>query len=278
VKQYLDLLRDVRDNGVRKPTRAVLKSTGKPVDAISVFGRQMRFDLAKGFPLATTKSVSFDAIVHELIWFLRGDTNIKYLRDRGVNIWNDWSDENGDVAFSYPECWRSFGDVAGYTRVDQIANLVKWIKDVRDNPRSPYARRLVLSAWNPLTVEYAALPPCHVMAIFNVTGDKLSCMLTQRSADCVLGVPYNIASYSLLTHILAYNAELLPGEFIHSIADAHVYSNHLDVVDEQLSRDPFPLPKLSIRWGIDSIDSIERSDFRLVDYKHHGRLKAEVAI
>lgn len=278
MKQYLDLLRDVVDNGVRKPTRAILKSTGEHVDAISVFGRQLRFDLNEGFPLVTTKAVSFDAIAHELVWFLRGDTNIRYLQENGVHIWDAWANKNGDVDHSYPECWRAFGDVGGYTAVDQIGSLVRDINLTIDDPHAQVARRLVLNAWNPLTVAHAALPPCHVMAIFNVTDGRLSCMMVQRSADCFLGVPYNIASYSLLTHVLAQVCGLGIGEFVHSIADCHVYGNHLDQTYEQISRKPMTLPELWINPELKDINDLRREDVDLIGYYHWPRLKGEVAI
>jgi thymidylate synthase len=277
MRQYLDLLKDVRANGVLKSTRAKLLSTGKTVDALSVFGRQMRFDLRQGFPLVTTKFTSFDAIVHELIWFLSGLTNIKYLVDNGVNIWNQWCDSRGELGPVYGAQWRSWKSNDGRS-IDQIRRLVDGIWHVKSNPESSEGRRLILSAWNVGDLPKMALPPCHMLAQFNVTDGRLSCMLTQRSCDLALGCPYNIASYSLLTCILAHTTGLEVGEFIHSIGDAHLYCNHLDLVDEQLKRKPFPLPNLFIRKGLTDIDDLKFDDIVLVGYKNHPKLRGEVAI
>lgn len=278
MRQYLDLLRDVRTNGVLKPTRAKLLSTGDHVSALSVFGRQMRFDLRDGFPLATTKFVNFDAIVHELIWFLRGETSLKYLHYNNVHIWDEWQSDEGHVLFSYPQTWRAFGDLGESYKVDQIAGLVDDINDVVADPQSRLGRRLILTSWNPLTVEYASLPACHVMSQFSVTNGRLSCMMTQRSGDAFLGIPFNIASYSLLTYVLAHITGLEVGEFVHSIGDAHIYLNHIDQVDEQLKRDPLPSPALFIRQGLTEIDDLQFNDVILSGYTSHGRLKAEVAV
>ena len=245
MKQYLDLLGDVRDHGERKPTRAVLRSTGEKIDALSVFGRQIRFNLVDGFPLVTTKKVAFGAIVHELIWFLRGSTNIAYLREHGVTIWDEWADAEGNLGPVYGKQWRSWQAVDGRT-IDQIQCLVDGIKAVAADPTASVGRRLIVSAWNPAEIVEMALPPCHTLFQFNVTRGRLSCQLYQRSADLFLGVPFNIASYALLTHLLAHVTALVPGEFIHTFGDAHIYSNHVSQVDLQLGREPLPPPRLRL--------------------------------
>lgn len=277
MKQYLDLLRDVRTNGVLKPTRAKLLSTGEHISALSVFGRQMRFDLREGFPLVTTKFTSFDAIAHELIWFLSGSTNVKYLVDNKVNIWNQWCDGRGELGPVYGSQWRSWKSNDGRS-IDQIRRLVDGIWHVKSNPESDEGRRLILSAWNVGDLPRMALPPCHLLAQFSVAEGRLSCMMTQRSADMALGVPFNIASYSLLTCILAHVTGLEVGEFIHSIGDAHLYCNHIELADEQLKRKPLPLPNLFIRKGLADIDDLEFNDIVLVGYKHRERLRGEVAV
>ena len=277
MKQYLDLLRDVRDNGVRKPTRAKLKSTGEHIDALSVFGRQVRYDLSEGFPLVTTKRVNFGHIVHELLWFLSGDTNIKYLNDNGVHIWDEWADENGDLGPVYGFMWREWPPY-GFYAVDQIARVIYDIKSVRKDPLRSAARRLIVSAWNPALVEKMALPPCHTLFQFDVTEGRLSCQLYQRSADLFLGVPYNIASYALLTHLIAHVTGLEPGEFIHSIGDAHIYVNHLEQVGEQLQRDPLPLPVLEINPALEGIDLLDFGHISLIGYTPHPALRGEVAV
>ena len=277
MKQYLDLLRDVRRHGVRKPTRAVLRSTGEKIDALSVFGRQIRFDLAEGFPLVTTKKVAFGAIVHELIWFLRGSTNIAYLKEHGVTIWDEWADEEGNLGPVYGKQWRSWETHDGRT-IDQIQHLVDGIRAVIADPTASVGRRLIVSAWNPAEIADMALPPCHTLFQFNVTEGRLSCQLYQRSADLFLGVPFNIASYALLTHLLAHATGLVPGEFIHTFGDAHIYSNHLEQVDLQLGREPLPLPRLQIDGDVTDLARVERSQIKLVGYRSHPAIAGEVAV
>lgn len=277
MKQYLDLLRDVRYGGVLKPTRAVLKSTGEKIDALSLFGRQMRFNLADGFPLVTTKRTNFDAIVHELIWFLSGSTNIEYLTDNGVHIWDQWADKNGDVGPIYPTQWRDWCDRRNESH-DQIARVIDGIKSVVADPGSPEARRLIVSAWNVGELKDMALPPCHILFQFEVTNGCLSCHLYQRSADLFLGVPFNIASYALLTHLIACITNLEVGDLVISFGDAHIYCNHLDQVDEQLSRTPLRLPRLVLSPSITSIDNVEFGQIHLEDYKSHSKLQGEVAV
>jgi thymidylate synthase len=276
---YLALLRDVAIDGTRVPTRAVLESTGERVEALSVFGRQVRYDLRAGFPLLTTKKVNFDAIVHELVWFLSGSTNIAYLREHGVHIWDQWAGEDGEVGPIYPAQWRSWQDYDGGD-IDQIARLVCDIGRVRDDPEDPAARRLILSAWNVAELPAMALPPCHVLAQFHVSADhRLSCQFYQRSADLFLGVPWNIASYALLTHLLAHVTGLGIGDLIHSIGDAHIYTNHLDQVEEQLGRTPISPPVLWLdSAAIDDIDDFRREHARLVGYRCHPALRGEVAV
>ena len=277
MRQYLDLLRDVRTHGVRKPTRAVLRSTGEKIEALSVFGRQIRFDLGQGFPLVTTKRLSFSAIVHELIWFLRGSTNIAYLKEHGVTIWDEWADAEGELGPVYGKQWRSWRAPDGQA-IDQIANLVAGIKAVKTDPAASVGRRLIVSAWNPADIADMALPPCHTLFQFNVTEGRLSCQLYQRSADLFLGVPFNIASYALLTDLVAHVTGLAAGEFVHTFGDAHIYSNHLDQVDAQLEREPLPLPRLEIDPAVSDLARIEREQIRLVGYRSHPALAGEVAV
>jgi thymidylate synthase len=277
MRAYLDLLRDVRENGTRKPTRAVLRSTGQKIDAISMFGRQIRFDLSAGFPLVTTKRVAFNAVAHELIWFLRGSTNIAYLRDHGVSIWDEWADENGELGPVYGKQWRSWPAPGGES-IDQIRNVVEGIRAVSADPSASVGRRLIVSAWNPAEIAEMALPPCHALFQFSVTDGRLSCQLYQRSADLFLGVPFNIASYALLTHLVAHVTGLGVGEFIHTFGDAHIYSNHLEQVDEQLERTPFPLPHIELDSGIRDLDCVERDQIRLIGYRSHPTLRGEVAV
>jgi thymidylate synthase len=277
MKPYLELLRDVRDHGVPKPTRAVLRSTGEKIDARSVFGRQIRFDLAEGFPLVTTKKVPFGAIVHELIWFLRGSTNIAYLREHGVTIWDEWADKEGNLGPVYGKQWRSWPVHDGRS-IDQIANLVEGIKTVTADPAASVGRRLIVSAWNPAEIADMALPPCHTLFQFNVTDGRLSCQLYQRSADLFLGVPFNIASYALLTHLLAAVTGLVPGEFIHTFGDAHIYSNHLEQVGLQLARTPLPLPRVEIDPAVTDLEHVERRQIKLVGYRSHPAIAGEVAV
>jgi len=277
MRQYLDLLRDVRENGVRKPTRAVLLSTGEKVDALGVFGRQIRFDLADGFPLVTTKKTAFNAIAHELIWFLRGSTNVAYLRENGVTIWDEWADESGELGPVYGKQWRSWAAPDGRT-IDQIAGVVAGIRAVIADPTASVGRRLIVSAWNPAEVPEMALPPCHTLFQFSVAEGRLSCQLYQRSADLFLGVPFNIASYALLTCLAARVTGLEPGEFIHTFGDAHIYTNHLEQVDEQLGREPLPPPRLEIDPGVTDLATVERSQIRLVGYRSWPALRGEVAV
>ena len=274
---YLSLLRDVLDNGLRKPTRAVLPSTGQKVDALSVFGRQIRFDLSEGFPAVTTKRLAFGPVVHELIWFLRGSTNIAYLREHKVTIWDDWADEEGNLGPVYGKQWRSWEAPDG-SRVDQIAYLLQGIEAVKADPTASVGRRLLVSAWNPADLARMALPPCHTLFQFSVAGGRLSCQLYQRSADLFLGVPFNIASYALLTHLVAHVTGLEAGDFIHTFGDAHIYTNHLDQVREQLSREPYPLPRLRIDPALKRLDEVRREQIELVGYRHHPTLRGEVAV
>lgn len=277
MRQYLDLLRDVREHGVRKPTRAVLPSTGRKLTALSVFGRQIRFDLSGGFPIVTTKRVPFGVIAHELIWFLKGSANIAYLTDHGVTIWDEWADETGELGPVYGTQWRSWQTPDGRS-IDQIAQVVGGIKEVRNDPTASVGRRLIVSAWNPADIDRMALPPCHTLFQFSVTEGRLSCQLYQRSADLFLGVPFNIASYALLTHLTAHVTGLQAGEFIHAFGDAHIYENHLDQVDEQLTRAPYTLPRLQLDPTITSLDDVQRDQVHLVGYQSHPALKAEVAV
>lgn len=264
MKQYLDLMRHVRDTGAIKGDRT---GTG----TVSVFGYQMRFDLAEGFPMVTTKKLHLKSIIHELLWFLAGDTNVKYLRDNGVKIWDAWADEAGDLGPVYGHQWRSWPTPNGGT-VDQISALVEMIKT------NPNSRRLIVSAWNVADVDHMALPPCHCLFQFYVADGKLSCQLYQRSADIFLGVPFNIASYALLTQMLAQVCGLEAGEFIHTFGDAHLYSNHLEQVDEQLSRDPKPLPVMKINPNITDIFDFTYDDFELVGYDSHPHIAGKVAV
>lgn len=264
MKQYLDLLQRVLDEGVRKSDRT---GTG----TISVFGHQMRFNLQDGFPCLTTKKLHLKSIIHELLWFLAGDTNIKYLNDNGVRIWDEWADENGDLGHVYGYQWRSWKTPDGQT-IDQIANLVKSLKE------NPDSRRHIVSAWNVADIDNMALPPCHALFQFYVAEGKLSCQLYQRSADLFLGVPFNIASYALLTMMLAQVCGYQYGEFIHTFGDAHIYLNHLEQVHTQLERTPRPLPKMKINPDVKDIFSFKYEDFELVDYNPYPHIKAEVSV
>jgi thymidylate synthase len=264
MEQYHDLLRRVRYKGVRRTDRT---GTG----ALSVFGHQMRFDLAEGFPLVTTKKLHLRSIIHELLWFLKGDTNVRYLNENGVTIWNEWADANGDLGPVYGAQWRSWPARDGET-IDQIARL---IADIRARPDS---RRLVVTAWNPADIDRMALPPCHCLFQFHIADGKLSCQLYQRSADVFLGVPFNIASYALLTHMVAHVTGYAPGEFIHTLGDAHLYLNHLDQADEQLRRDIRPPPRLSIRRSVEAIDGFRYGDFEIMGYDPHPHIAAPVAV
>jgi thymidylate synthase len=264
MKQYLDLMRHVRDTGTVKEDRT---GTGTK----SVFGYQMRFDLSEGFPLVTTKKCHLRSIIHELLWFLDGDTNIKYLKDNGVRIWDEWADEDGNLGPVYGHQWRSWSASDGHT-IDQISNLIHQIKT------NPDSRRLIVSAWNVGDVGKMALPPCHCLFQFYVADGKLSCQLYQRSADIFLGVPFNIASYSLLVLMIAQVCNLKPGEFIHTFGDAHLYSNHMEQVEEQLSRDPKPLPEMHLNPHVTNIFDFKFEDFELIGYEAHPHIKAEVAV
>jgi thymidylate synthase len=262
--QYLDLLRDVSSRGVLKSDRT---GTGTR----SLFGHQMRFDLAQGFPLLTTKRVHFKSVAHELLWFLSGDTNIRYLRENGVTIWDEWADEKGDLGPVYGSQWRSWPAPDGGS-VDQIALVEQSLKE------NPDSRRHIVTAWNPAEIAQMALPPCHCLFQFNVAEGKLSCHLYQRSADVFLGVPFNIASYALLTMMMAQVTGYEPGEFIHSFGDVHLYLNHADQAAEQLSRAPRPLPRLQLNPQIKSIFDFTYEDFRLENYHPHPTIKAPIAV
>jgi len=264
MKQYLELMRHVKDNGVDKMDR-----TG--VGTRSVFGYQMRFDLSEGFPLLTTKQLHFKSIVHELLWFLKGDTNIQYLNDNGVRIWNEWADENGNLGPVYGHQWRSWTGANGQT-IDQISNL---IKEIHQNPNS---RRLMINAWNVAQIDEMALPPCHCLVQFNVAQGRLSCQLYQRSADIFLGIPFNMASYALLTLMVAKVMDLQPGEFIHTLGDAHLYLNHLAQVDLQLARVPGPLPTVTLNPAIKDIFAFTYADISLENYHAAPHIPAKVAV
>ena len=261
---YEDLLRDTFEHGVHKTDRT---GTGTR----SVFGRQIRFDLAQGFPLITTKRVHFKSIAIELLWFLRGEGNVAFLRDNGVTIWDEWADANGDLGPVYGVQWRSWPTPSG-EQIDQISNVVE---QIRTNPDS---RRLIVSAWNPADIPSMALAPCHALFQFYVAEGKLSCQLYQRSADMFLGVPFNIASYALLTHMIAQQTGLDVGDFVWTGGDTHIYDNHVEQVTEQLSRDPFPLPTLRITRKPDSIFGYTFDDFEIVDYQHHPAIRGAVAV
>jgi thymidylate synthase len=264
MQQYHDLLRHILKNGSRKEDRT---GTG----TLSCFGYQMRFDLSEGFPLLTTKKVHMRSIIHELLWFLKGDTNIKYLRENGVSIWDEWADEDGNLGPVYGYQWRSWPG-HGSESIDQISEVVNTI---RSNPDS---RRLIVSAWNPADIPQMALPPCHCLFQFYVANGKLSCQLYQRSADTFLGVPFNIASYALLTLMIAQVCDLQLGEFIHSFGDVHLYTNHLEQVELQLSRDIRPLPQMHLNRDIKDLFAFRYEDFNLVDYNPHPAIKAQVAV
>ena len=264
MKQYLDLLQHVLDNGTDKSDRT---GTGTR----SVFGYQMRFNLADGFPVLTTKKLHLKSIIHELLWFLAGDTNIRYLKENGVRIWDEWADENGDLGRVYGAQWRSWRGANGET-VDQIANVVRQIR------QTPDSRRLIVSAWNPAEVDDMALPPCHALFQFYVANGKLSCQLYQRSADVFLGVPFNIASYALLTMMMAQVCGLQAGEFVHTLGDAHLYQNHLEQARLQLTREPRALPRMHINPDVRDIFAFKFDDFTLLDYDPHPHIKAEVSV
>lgn len=261
MKQYLDMLRYVLENGVDKMDR-----TG--VGTRSVFGQQMRFDLSKGFPLMTTKKMHLKSIIHELLWFIKGDTNVKYLQDNGVRIWNEWADENGDLGLIYGSQWRNWNGEG----IDQLAQVVDKLKN------NPNDRRMIVSAWNVSKIPEMHLPPCHMMFQFYVANGKLSCMLYQRSCDMFLGVPFNIASYALLTMMLAQVCDLEPGEFVHTLGDTHIYHNHFEQVKEQLRREPLPLPTMKLNPQVKDINDFKYEDFTLENYECYGAIKAQVAV
>jgi len=264
MKQYLDLLNRILTEGVEKGDRT---GTG----TISVFGHQMRFNLEDGFPCLTTKKLHLKSIIHELLWFLNGDTNVKYLQDNGVRIWNEWADENGDLGHIYGYQWRSWPDYKG-GHIDQIKEV---IDTIRNNPNS---RRMIVSAWNVADIDNMNLPPCHAFFQFYVANGKLSLQLYQRSADTFLGVPFNIASYALLLMMVAQVTGLKPGEFVHTLGDTHIYSNHIEQVKLQLTREPRPLPKMKINPDVKDIFSFKFEDFELVDYDPHPHIKGVVAV
>ncbi len=264
MRQYLNLLETILEKGTKKEDRT---GTG----TISRFGHQMRFDLSEGFPIITTKKLHLKSIIHELLWFLAGDTNIKYLTDNGVRIWNEWADEDGGLGHIYGYQWRSWPTPDG-NHIDQISNI---IDSIQNNPDS---RRHIVSAWNVGELDKMNLPPCHILFQFYVANGKLSCQLYQRSADIFLGVPFNIASYALLTMMVAQVTGLQPGEFIHTLGDAHIYSNHIEQVKLQLTRQPFALPQMKINQQVKSIFDFKYDDFELVNYKAHPHIKGKVAV
>ncbi len=263
MRQYLDVLQDILDNGTKKEDRT---GTG----TISVFGRQMRFNLEKGFPLVTTKKIHLKSIIYELLWFIKGDTNIKYLTNNGVRIWNPWADEKGELGKIYGYQWRSW--TAEKRNIDQLKSVIKSLKE------NPNSRRHIVSAWNVGDLEEMALPPCHILFQFYVADGKLSCQLYQRSADMFIGVPFNIASYSLLTMMMAQVTGYKLGDFIHTIGDAHIYSNHVEQVKTQLCRKPEKLPEMKINQNIKDLFMFQYSDFQLLNYKTHPHIKADVAV
>jgi thymidylate synthase len=264
MKQYLNLLQHILDNGIEKEDRT---GTG----TLSTFGYQMRFNLQDGFPVVTTKKLHLKSIIHELLWFLNGDTNTKYLIDNGVRIWNEWADENGDLGHIYGYQWRSWPDYKG-GHVDQITKAIETIK------RNPDSRRIIVSAWNVADLPNMNLPPCHAFFQFYVAGGKLSCQLYQRSADSFIGVPFNIASYALLTMMMAQVTGLEPGDFVHTFGDLHIYTNHIEQVKLQLSREPYQLPQMKINPDVKSIFGFKYEDFELVNYQAHPHIKGDVAV
>jgi thymidylate synthase len=264
MKQYLDLMKDILENGTKKTDRT---GTG----TLSVFGRQLRFDLSKGFPLVTTKKLHLRSIIYELLWFLNGDTNIKYLKDNGVSIWDEWADENGELGPVYGHQWRSWPSPDGRS-IDQITQVLNQIK------QKPDSRRHIVTAWNPSEVDKMALPPCHALFQFYVADGKLSCQLYQRSADYFLGVPFNIASYALMIYMFAQQCDLLPGDFVWTGGDVHLYSNHLEQAELQLSRTTYPLPQLNIKRKPDTLFDYKFEDFEILNYQSHPSIKAPIAV
>ncbi len=264
MQQYLDMMRLVRETGTRKDDRT---GTG----TLSVFGHQMRFDLGRGFPLVTTKKLHLRSIIHELLWFLSGDSNIRYLKENGVSIWDEWADEDGELGPVYGVQWRSWPTPGG-GHVDQVANIMRQLRE------TPDSRRIILSAWNVAEIDRMALPPCHCLFQFYVAEGRLSCQLYQRSCDIFLGVPFNIASYALLTHMMAQQADLAVGDFIWTGGDCHLYLNHLEQADEQLGRDPLPPPTLAIKRRPASIFDYRFEDFEILNYEAHPHIRADVAV
>jgi thymidylate synthase len=264
VKQYLDLLRDVRHNGTPKADRT---GTG----TLSVFGRQLRFDLSRGFPALTTKKLLLKSVFHELLWFLRGETDLRYLHENEVHIWDEWADADDQLGPIYGAQWRSWRGADG-----RIVDQISWVID--EIARDPTSRRLVVSAWNVAELPNMALPPCHALFQFYVSAGKLSCQLYQRSADVFLGVPFNIASYALLTHMIAHVSNLEPGEFVHTFGDVHLYTNHIEQADTQLAREPYELPRLELKPGVRSIFDFGFEDIHLAGYKSHPLIKAPIAV
>ena len=282
MRQYLDLLRHTLDHGTLTPTRATVH--GQPIDALSIFGAQLRFNLADGFPAVTTKKLALNAVIHELIWFLSGSTNIGYLKRNNVNIWDQWADDNGELGPVYGKQWRAWQAPDGRV-IDQIANVIDGVLAVKKDPRASVGRRLIVSAWNPADVDAMALPPCHAFFQFSLSpgpNHRLSCQLYQRSADLFLGVPFNIASYALLTHLIAHVCFVEVGEFIHTMGDAHIYTNHVEAVKEQLTREPLPLARAWIKDAIGreivKVSYLLPTDIVIADYKSHPALKGEVAV
>ena len=264
MKQYLDLLQHVLDNGAPREDRT---GTG----TLSVFGHQMRFDLSEGFPVLTTKKLHLKSIIHELLWFLKGETNVRYLQENGVRIWNEWADKEGELGPIYGYQWRSWPTPHG-EHIDQISNAIDQIKN------NPLSRRIIVSAWNVGQLDEMNLPPCHILFQFYVNDGKLSCQLYQRSADIFLGVPFNIASYALLTMMMAQVTGLKPGDFVHTVGDAHIYNNHIEQVKLQLTREPYPLPQMKINPEVTSIFDFKYEDFELVGYQAHPHIKGEVSV
>ncbi|GET30744.1 thymidylate synthase [Prolixibacter sp. SD074] len=264
MKQYLDLLQHVLDTGAPREDRT---GTG----TLSVFGHQMRFDLSEGFPALTTKKLHLKSIIHELLWFLKGETNVKYLQENGVRIWNEWADGNGELGPIYGYQWRSWPTPKG-EHIDQISRAIDQIKN------NPLSRRIIVSAWNVGQLEEMNLPPCHILFQFYVNDGKLSCQLYQRSADIFLGVPFNIASYALLTMMMAQVTGLKPGDFVHTLGDAHIYNSHLEQVKLQLTREPYPLPQMKINPEVNSISDFKYEDFELVNYHAHPHIKGKVSV
>jgi thymidylate synthase len=264
MKQYLDLMNEILEKGAKKTDRT---GTG----TLSLFGRQLRFDLSEGFPLVTTKKLHLRSIIYELLWFLKGDTNIKYLKDNGVTIWDEWADENGELGPVYGHQWRSWPAPGGKS-IDQISQVIRQLK------QKPDSRRHIVTAWNPAEVDKMALPPCHALFQFYVAEGRLSCQLYQRSADYFLGVPFNIASYALLTFMFAQQCDLMPGEFVWTGGDVHLYLNHIEQARQQLERQPFALPQLNIKRKPESIFDYEYSDFEILNYQAHPSIKAPIAV